>query len=74
MQTNEGFDSESHEKEATKLKEDVLDENMTGKGGHTSVNGSHFQDINLNEDDVEIDSNDKNIIKEKPKEGSKEPR
>jgi hypothetical protein len=76
MQTNDGFESESCKKEATKPNEDirVSDENVTGKEGHTAVNGSHSQDIDLNNDDVQIDVNDKSTDKKKPKGGSKERR
>jgi hypothetical protein len=73
MQTNDGFESEGQEKEATKLREGngVCDKNVTGG---TSVNGSHFKDIDLNDDEVEVKVDDKSITYEKQNGDTKEPR
>jgi hypothetical protein len=67
MQTNDGFESERQEKEATKLHEDngACNKTVSGNGGDTSGNGSHFKDIDLNDDDVEVKINDKSIVEEK---------
>jgi hypothetical protein len=38
---------------------------VSGNGGDTSGNGSHFKDIDLNDDDVEVKINDKSVVEEK---------
>ena len=65
METNEAFEVETQEKDVSDVNADngFGNKKLPGNNGDASVTGSHFKDIDL-DDEVEVKINDKSNIDE----------
>ena len=67
METNEGFELENQQNEASKIHKD---NGKCDNENDTSVSGAaYFKDIDLNDDEVEVNINKNNIGKEQNGDG-----